>query len=73
MNHPLLIRLIRTILLTLLAFSLAAAQEYGVIRGRVYDKASKSGLPSANVMVKGTYYGAASDIDGSFIIPKVGR
>jgi len=45
--------------------------ETGVLRGRVVDKATKEGIPSANVVIKGTYYGAATDIDGNFIIPRV--
>lgn len=73
MINALIIRWLYAVALTALVFSLVIAQEYGVIRGRVYDKASKAGLPSASVMVKGTYYGATSDLDGSFVIPKVGR
>ena len=36
----------------------------GIIKGRVIDEKSKEGLPSVNITVKGTYYGAASDFDG---------
>ncbi|MFH0991502.1 MAG: TonB-dependent receptor [bacterium] len=47
------------------------AQQAGSIRGKVYDKATKEGLAGANVIVKGTYYGAATKLDGSFLVPKV--
>jgi len=43
----------------------------GTIRGRIRDKETREGLPSVNVMVKGTYYGAASDLDGNFIMQRV--
>jgi len=43
----------------------------GVIKGHVIDKVTKEGLPSANIIVKGTYYGAATDFDGNFTIPRV--
>lgn len=43
----------------------------GVLKGRVIDKSTREGLPSVNVVVKGTYYGAASDLDGYFNIPRM--
>ncbi|MBI5464046.1 MAG: TonB-dependent receptor, partial [Ignavibacteriales bacterium] len=43
----------------------------GILKGRVTDKITKEGLPSVNVIVKGTYYGATTDIDGNFTIPTV--
>ena len=36
----------------------------GTVRGRVIDVKTKEPLPSTNVTVKGTYYGAVSDFDG---------
>ena len=63
------------LLALLVAFlpSLLIAQESqeGVLKGRIIDERTKEGLPSANVLVKGTYYGAASDFDGNFIIQKM--
>ncbi|HTX18910.1 MAG TPA: TonB-dependent receptor [Bacteroidota bacterium] len=49
----------------------AVAQTTGSISGKVVDSKTGEGLPSVNVLVKGTYYGASSDIDGNFSIPKV--
>ncbi|MFQ5706491.1 MAG: TonB-dependent receptor [bacterium] len=43
----------------------------GKISGRVVDKATGEPLPGANVMVVGTNLGAASDLDGNFIILRV--
>jgi hypothetical protein len=47
------------------------AQSTGSIVGRIVDEKTKEGLPSVNVKVKGTYYGAASDFDGNFKIEKM--
>lgn len=47
------------------------AQNTGVIKGKIIDAKTKEGLPSANVLVKGTYYGASADFEGNFVIPKV--
>lgn len=43
----------------------------GKISGRITDKKTGEGLPSANVVIKGTQWGAASDLDGHFIIINV--
>lgn len=40
----------------------------GKIKGTVFDKISKEVLIGANLMIKGTSIGAASDIDGEFLI-----
>jgi hypothetical protein len=43
----------------------------GNLRGRVTDKLTMEGLPSVNIMVKGTYYGASTDFEGNYVILKV--
>lgn len=40
----------------------------GTVRGRVFDKDTKDPLPGATIMVKGTSIGAASDLNGRYII-----
>jgi len=40
----------------------------GTIKGTVYDKTTKDGLPGANVVVKGTSVGAATNLDGVYLI-----
>jgi hypothetical protein len=47
------------------------AQAKGSIKGRIIDAESKAGLPGVNVMVQGTYSGAATDADGNFVIPRL--
>ena len=71
MARPVHIRSVAILLLALVFARTLGAQSTGTIRGRVYDKRTREGLPSANVTVKGTYYGAATDLDGMFLIQKV--
>jgi TonB-dependent receptor len=47
--------------------SLSAASS-GTIKGTIFDKDTKDALPGATVIVKGTSIGAASDLNGGFII-----
>jgi TonB-dependent receptor len=43
----------------------------GTIKGKVFDKDTKEGLPGANVTIKGTSTGTASDLNGGFTLPSV--
>ncbi|MCC6397582.1 MAG: carboxypeptidase-like regulatory domain-containing protein, partial [Bacteroidetes bacterium] len=45
-----------------------ALQAAGTIKGTVSDRTTKDGLPGANVVVKGTSVGAATNLDGVYII-----
>lgn len=47
------------------------AQTKGSISGKIVDGKTGEGLPSVNVSVKGTYYGAVTDLDGKFTITNV--
>ena len=47
------------------------AQSSGVFTGKVIESKSGEALPGVNVMVKGTYYGTATDLDGRFIIKNI--
>ena len=49
---------------------LIAAQGEGRVTGKIID-INGAGLPGVNVMVKGTYYGAASDLEGHYRIDKI--
>jgi len=48
-----------------------ASAQKGTLTGRVSDAQTGEPLPAANVLVKGTYYGAATDLRGNFTIPNV--
>ena len=43
----------------------------GTIKGKVFDKDTKEALPGANVTIKGTSTGTASDLNGGYTIPNV--
>ncbi|MDI6767226.1 MAG: TonB-dependent receptor [Bacteroidota bacterium] len=59
-------------ILTLIFCSqLLFGQSKGTITGTIVDKSSGTSLPSVNVIIKGTYYGAASDIEGKFKITNI--
>ncbi len=47
------------------------AQSTGKILGKVIDSQTGEGIPFANVIIEGTSIGAASDIEGNFVIVNV--
>jgi len=49
-------------------FMVQALLASGTVKGRVLDKTSRDGLAAANILVKGTNIGTASDLDGTYII-----
>jgi|CZKP01.1.fsa_nt_gi outer membrane receptor protein involved in Fe transport len=46
-------------------------QETGIITGKVTDKKTGEALPGVNIILKGTYYGASTDANGSFRIKNI--
>ncbi len=60
------------ILLSLLANARTWGSEMrGSITGRVVDAETNEGLPAVNVVIVGTYYGAATDLAGQFTIKNI--
>lgn len=51
--------------------SLASAQETGTVFGKVVDSATSEELIGANIFLEGTTIGAASDLNGNFIIKNI--
>jgi outer membrane receptor protein involved in Fe transport len=47
------------------------SQSSGILSGEVTESNTGEKLPGVNVMIKGTYYGTATDIDGRFIIKNI--
>ena len=60
----------RILFFILLSLSIQA-QDSGSLTGSVTELSTGTKLPGVNIMVKGTYYGAATDLDGTFRIPKI--
>jgi len=58
----------RLLLFLVLTSSLAMAQNAGKISGRVVDARTKEPLPMANIVVRTTGFGAASNMDGDYFI-----
>ncbi len=52
-------------------FSVSIFGQSGTVRGMIYDKDSKEPLTGANIIIKGTSLGAASDVDGKYIIRNI--
>ncbi|MBK7979422.1 MAG: TonB-dependent receptor [Ignavibacteriae bacterium] len=61
----------RSFLLLIFISSFQLAQRSGNIIGVVNDKASGDPLPGANVFLDGTSFGAASSLDGEYVIRQV--
>jgi TonB-dependent receptor len=63
----------RALLWTGFAFLIAAQSlmASGTVKGKVTASDTKDALPGANVFVKGTSLGAATDLKGAFTIPNV--
>ena len=60
-----------TILVCVLITTNLFAQNTGKIVGTVIDKETRAPLPGANVLIEGTMLGAATDLDGKFLILRV--
>ncbi|MDP2883544.1 MAG: TonB-dependent receptor [Ignavibacteria bacterium] len=58
----------KAILLVMVSLVPLFAQNSGKISGIVRDAKTKEPLPMANIVIRGTAYGAASDIDGNYYI-----
>jgi TonB-dependent receptor len=58
-------------LISPLLLSTAALAASGTITGSVKDAQTGEPLPGANILIVGTSLGAASDLNGEFVLPKV--
>ncbi|MBM4175605.1 MAG: TonB-dependent receptor [Ignavibacteria bacterium] len=59
------------VLVLLFVSSSLFAQEKATLSGKITDAKTSETLPAVNVIIKGTYYGAASDINGNYTIRNV--
>ena len=51
--------------------ALLSAKERGALRGLISDQSNGEALVGVNVIIKGTYYGASSDLDGYYNITDI--
>ncbi|MFN8236902.1 MAG: carboxypeptidase-like regulatory domain-containing protein [Chitinophagales bacterium] len=58
----------RKLLLSILFFPFFLHAQNGIIQGRIYDEINNEAIIGANITVKGTDFGASSDVDGNYII-----
>ena len=56
------------IILLLFSINLFPQGQSGKISGTVIDASTKEPLIGANVLIEGTNFGAATDVDGKFVI-----
>jgi outer membrane receptor for ferrienterochelin and colicins len=62
------LKIILAILILFIPFHLNAQVQF---KGKVVDSITKSPLPGANLQILGTLYGASTDVDGNFQIPRL--
>ena len=43
----------------------------GKLLGSITEMETESGLPGVNIILKGTYYGSASDVSGNYMIENI--
>lgn len=56
------------IFIVLTIFSLSQSLFATTFKGKVLDKDTFNGLPAANIVIEGTSFGVASDLDGNFVM-----
>ncbi len=59
------------LIIFLLGLASLYGQEAGKLTGKIVDAAKNEPLIGVNILLKGTYYGAATDINGRFTIPNI--
>jgi hypothetical protein len=60
-----------TIMFLFLSSLVLFAQNSGNLSGKIIDAKTGETLPGVNVIIKGTYYGAATDFNGKFRIDNI--
>jgi outer membrane receptor protein involved in Fe transport len=58
-------------ILFLFFIQISFAQNKGILTGKIVDASTGEELIGVNIILKGTYYGAASDLKGLFTIPNI--
>ena len=58
-------------MIRILAVLIWVSVSYGQLNGRITSSTTAEGLAGVNVMVKGTYYGSATDANGYYTISEI--
>ncbi|MDG2266404.1 MAG: TonB-dependent receptor, partial [Candidatus Marinimicrobia bacterium] len=58
-------------MIRILSILIWVSVSYGQLNGRITSSTTSEGLAGVNVMVKGTYYGSATDADGYYSISQI--
>ncbi len=66
-----MIRVCRLALILFLLPLAIQAQTVFTIQGKITDSSNGQTLPGVTIMLKGTYFGTSSDVDGNYKIPNV--
>ena len=61
----------KCLLVLVIIFSSLYSQQKASLSGKITDAKTGEPLPGVNVVIKGTYYGAASDINGNYNIKEL--
>ena len=64
-------KIVKTFLLIILISSQLFSQQTGNLQGKVTDSATGEALPGVNIILRGTYHGAATDINGNYNIANI--
>ncbi len=59
------------ILIFIITISVGFGQGLGKLSGSIKEKKTGEGLPGVNVLIKGTYYGSAADMNGNYNISNI--
>lgn len=59
------------LIILLLSITSIYSQSTGKLTGKIIDAADNEPLIGVNILLKGTYYGAASDVNGNFTISNI--
>lgn len=65
-----MIKIILNILILIFSVN-SFSQQTGSLSGTITDAANGEALPGVNIIIKGTYYGAATDVNGKFRINNI--
>jgi outer membrane receptor protein involved in Fe transport len=64
-------KIVTTFLLIIISSSQLFSQQTGSLQGKVTDAKTEEALPGVNIILRGTYHGAATDVNGNYKISNI--